>query len=151
MDQATATNPLYDVGYNDFKNGLELFEAIKISKGYLVDVRFSARARNPQFNGAYLQKTLGSQYVYCHDLGNANYKGGPTEFVNLNSGLVVVMNLLQTAPVFLMCACWLRGQCHRLEICNEIEKRYKITSTPFTVAMARLLVGEQPKLQPKLF
>jgi hypothetical protein len=88
--------------------------------------------------------------VYCHNLGNENYKGGPTKLVNAQEGILTVLGLLAAGPVFLMCACWSRENCHRLEIANLINQQHGIQSTGFTPAMARTLTASTEGIQPKL-
>ena len=60
-----------------------------------------------------LKRTLEAWYHHVPTLGNRNYKGGPVELVDLDAGLTVVHQLLETSPVILLCACRDLLRCHR--------------------------------------
>jgi uncharacterized protein (DUF488 family) len=145
---------LYDLGYADFKDP-NLLAAVQKLDGRLVDIRYSPRARVPAYNQGNLTSALGERYAWLRSLGNVNYKGGPIQILDMDSGLSTVMQLLREHPVFLMCACWNRLECHRFHIVRAIEQTYGVKSQILQPTHARLLLGEETisakPLQASLF
>ena len=90
----------------------------------VVDIRFRPSSRIPGWSGAQLQQLLGERYQPLPALGNRNYKGGPVEFVDLESGINQVGQLLALRPVILLCACADVNRCHRLVAAEAIADRY---------------------------
>lgn len=102
------------VGYTGRKveDLLSFTEAIDAA---LVDIRFSARSRNSDYDRQSLERTFGSRYLHLQDWGNRNYKGGPVEIVDFQRGLVKVERLSQSTRI-LLCACSDAANCHRTEV-----------------------------------
>jgi len=125
----------------------------------VVDVRFTPLSRwQPQWNRNALEKLLGNSYFYCHNLGNANYKGQYGEGVRLwnkDGGLVEVDLILQDHPVIIMCTCADRGSCHRKVVVEAIEAYGLPANIPITLDLAKTIAGETPPapkpVQPALF
>lgn len=92
-----------------------------------VDIRFSPRSRLPDWSGGRLQTLLESRYHHLPALGNRNYKSGPVEFVDLETGVVEVGQLLRQQPVILLCVCADVQRCHRLPAAEAITTRYGVT------------------------
>ena len=64
---------------------------------------------------------MGRTYVYCHALGNVNYKGGPIEIVNPEAGMEIVEGLTgQGKAVILLCACKELMSCHRYHVAQML-------------------------------
>ena len=142
---------LYDLGYQEHKNFHLLESAIKEIRAVLVDIRFSPRARNPQYNQSFLVKTFGSRYIHLKEFGNKNYTGGPIEFVDFDKGVIELLNLLEFKPCILMCGCWNRRTCHRYTIAHWLEEKNGIPSIPFTPALATEIVNANAPKQLDLF
>lgn len=123
---------LYDIGYLDVRKVEKLNALLVLLDAYLVDVRFSPNSRDPQWRQAAMKKEIGERYIHIKSLGNKNYKGGPIEFLDLPGGLDALAHLLQKKNVVVMCACWARDRCHRLNIVQEFEREYGIHGIPIT-------------------
>lgn len=132
----------YDLGYNDLKKADEL-ALVALSLGAVVaDIRFQPHTRNPEFSQTHLQEVLGENYIHVGALGNQNYKGeGETRLVNADEGMKIINDLLKTKSVIIMCACWDRKNCHRLDVAHEYEKRFSILTSPITRSDARTLIS----------
>jgi uncharacterized protein (DUF488 family) len=123
---------LYDLGYLEIKKLEKLINLVGVLDAVLVDVRFSPNSRNPQWRQAALKKALGDRYIHIKALGNKNYKEGPIEFLDLQSGLDILAHLIKTKNVIIMCACLNRAICHRVIIAETFEKEYGQKSIPLT-------------------
>jgi uncharacterized protein (DUF488 family) len=91
---------LYTFGYSG-RTPDELQTLVEQLDMMVADIRFSPRSRLPDWSGGRLQKLLGDRYRHLPTLGNRNYKGGPVEFVDLETGVVEVGQLLRQQPVIL--------------------------------------------------
>lgn len=148
---------LYDLGYLEIKK-LELVKKVVDElDGLIYDIRFNPHSSDPQWEINWLTQHLndpqsGQHYAHLKDLGNKNYQNdGPTEFVSLDSGIATVVQSLETQAVIVMCACWERRLCHRLEVVRIIQEKYGVESIPLTVEKCwEILKISQPR-QPGLF
>lgn len=132
---------LYDLGYNDLKKAEELALVAGHLNAVVADIRFMPHTRNPEFSQKHLVEVLGDSYVHIGELGNKNYKGeGATQFVDVQAGLSKIADLLTGKSVIMICACWKRSECHRLDASHEYEKRYGVDSIPITKADARKIL-----------
>lgn len=141
---------LYDVGYQEVKFDL-LEKVLKYTGAVLVDVRFAPTSGNAAFRKETLQKNLGSAYEHVHDLGNANYRGVETVIVNLEAGCKRVVEILKNRPAILMCACWKRSECHRMNAVNFLSDMYAVHSVPLTRALCKDIVDQNEPTQFGLF
>lgn len=134
---------LYDLGYNDLKKAEELAQIAKHLDAVVADIRFMPHTRNPEFSQTHLVEVLGDRYVHIGELGNKNYKGdGPIELVDKKAGLLKIEELLASKSVIMICACWKRSECHRLDASREYEAKNGIASTPITRADARKILNK---------
>ena len=117
---------LYTFGYSG-RTPHELQTLAEQLNAVVVDIRFSPRSRIPDWSGGRLQKLLGDRYHHLPALGNRNYKGGPVEFVDLETGVVEVGQLLRQQPVILLCVCADVQRCHRRPAAEAIAARYEVT------------------------
>lgn len=132
---------LYDLGYNDLKKAEELAQIAKHLDAVVADIRFAPHTRNPEFSQEHLVEVLGDAYIHIGELGNKNYKGeGATQFVDKDAGLLKIARLLTSKSVIMICACWKRADCHRLDASHEYEVKSGIASTPITRADARKIL-----------
>jgi uncharacterized protein (DUF488 family) len=136
---------LYDLGYLDLRKSEKLAQFCQAIDAVVVDARFSPNSRDPQWRKGALEKLLGERYHHVKALGNKNYKGGEIDFVDLQGGIDAIAHLLQSHPVIVMCACWKRHICHRVNVVEAFEKEYGVPSTPLTAKMVKEIVGENPQ------
>jgi uncharacterized protein (DUF488 family) len=115
--------PLYTFGYSG-KQPDELLALAEQLDAIVVDIRFSPRSRVPQWSGGRLARLLGDRYCHLPALGNRNYKGGPIELVDLETGIAQVADLLAHQPVILLCVCGDVQHCHRRLAAEAIAARY---------------------------
>jgi uncharacterized protein (DUF488 family) len=105
------TTKVYAVGYSG--RTVEWLRSVVESLGATVlDVRFNAMARAPEWRGYSLKKTLAGRYEHMKCLGNVNYKnGGEIQIVDLAQGVERI--LASETPVILLCVCGDATTCHR--------------------------------------
>jgi hypothetical protein len=149
-------NQLYDLGYMEIGNIKSVEKAVKELDAILLDVRFSPRSRNPQYNKSFLEKVFNTNpartgYLPVKDLGNRNYKGGPVDFVDIENGLAIIHTWLEIRPVILMCGCWNRAECHRLEIANTFHSAYGVQSIPLNRELSKSLADLHTPKQLDIF
>jgi uncharacterized protein (DUF488 family) len=144
---------LYDFGYigsklPDLKKAAEALNAI------VVDIRFSARSRNPVWNSGNLRYVLDNRYYHERGLGNVNYRIPGMEnvkFADLEKGLENIGKIMDKGfSVIVMCACKDRERCHRLLVVQEFEKRHGVKSTPIGPADLLDLAGIKVEKQGQL-
>lgn len=78
----------------------------------IVDIRYSPRSRNPEYDLNSLQRRFGERYFHFQEWGNRNFKGGPMEIVDFELGLSKIKSL-SNDRIILMCACPDASTCHR--------------------------------------
>ena len=121
-------NPLYTFGYSG-KQPEELLALAEQLNATVADIRFSPRSRVPQWSGGRLARLLGDRYRPLPALGNRNYKGGPIELVDPETGIAQVASLLAHQPVILLCVCAEVEHCHRRLAAEIIDNRYGMQIT----------------------
>jgi hypothetical protein len=88
----------------------------------LVDIRYNARGRRPEWNSERLRERYGVRYKPLSCLGNKNYKGGPIQIANPERGIPLLVDALQRGwTLILLCACAEYEQCHR-KVVTEMVK-----------------------------
>lgn len=93
----------------------------------IVDIRFSPRSRNAQWNWRALNAGLGERYHHVKALGNKNYKGGPIEILAPRDGEAQVKEILQTwSHVILLCLCRDLDKCHRKVVAEFLSERLSV-------------------------
>jgi uncharacterized protein (DUF488 family) len=113
---------LYTIGYSgrtldDLQQILDTHEAV------LVDIRFRAASRLPDFRQPTLQGHFGARNRHYPALGNVNYKGGPITLQDYATGLNQVRTLLDQVPaVMLMCVCARVATCHRKVVGEQLQE-----------------------------
>ena len=90
----------------------------------LIDTRYSPCSRHSQWQQEALQEQYGKRYRWAGQyLGNINYKGGPIEIVNPETGIRgLKMYLDKGYSLILLCACKHYEQCHRKVICDLVRE-----------------------------
>lgn len=112
---STAPKPtIYTIGYSgstpqDIHKFVEELDAI------LVDIRYSPKSRQPQWNSGALYSTFPrGRYTWARSLGNRNYNNdGPIQLDDPDLGLALVRALTRSLSVILMCGCRDVRRCHR--------------------------------------
>jgi hypothetical protein len=144
---------LYDFGYIGSKLP-DLQKAAEALNAIVVDIRFSARSRNPMWNSDHLRMLLDNRYYHERGLGNVNYKIPGMEnvkFADLEKGMSNIGRILERFSVIVMCACKDRNHCHRLLAVQEFEKRYGVASISIGPADLNDLAGIKIEKQGSLF
>ena len=93
----------------------QLVEWVLANDALVFDIRFSPYSRNPTWTKSSLSSRLSRRYRHVKSFGNRNYKGGPTDIVNLESGVSLIESCSKH-PIVLMCMCRNPQQCHRSDI-----------------------------------
>lgn len=144
--EISTVNYLFDLGYNDLKKADEFLAVAKSLGAIVADIRFQPDTRNPEFSRKHLAEILGEDYIHIGELGNANYKGtGETKLADIETGMAKLHTLLEIKPVIMICACWKRNDCHRLQVGYEYSKRHGMSSVAITRKDAREIVAEFKK------
>lgn len=125
---AVTHHPLYTFGYSG-RRPEELLALAEQLDAIITDIRFSPRSRVPQWSGGRLVRFLGDRYCHLPALGNRNYKGGPMELVDPETGIAQVADLLAHQPVVLLCVCADVERCHRRLAAEAITARYGVSVT----------------------
>ena len=105
-------NTIYSLGYmastpEALAAYVEQYDAL------VVDIRYNPKSSNPHWGGMALRRRYGDRYVYCHDYGNPNYKGGPMTLHYPDGAVRQLRPLLERHNLILICACVHSGSCHR--------------------------------------
>jgi uncharacterized protein (DUF488 family) len=141
---------LYDVGYQGVARDL-LFAALKKLGAVLVDVRYSPRSRDANWDGKALTELLKDSYVHIQELGNKNYKGNTIELASPEAGVLMLYQILHERPAIMMCACGNRGWCHRTVAAKWFESKYGMVSQGLKVADMKVILGAKEHEQLALF
>jgi len=97
----------------------KLFRWVQENDALLFDIRFSPYSRDPTWNTNNLARRFSNRYRHMASLGNRNYKGGPTDIVNLDAGVSAIARC-SAHPIVLMCVCKNFHECHRSEIASHL-------------------------------
>lgn len=105
---------IYTAGYSGWTP--EQLQVAVIERGAtLLDIRYRALSRRPEWRREAITAWLGVLYVPMPALGNKNYKnGGPIELAAPEQSLRLIGPLLNARPIVLLCACRDWRNCHRL-------------------------------------
>ena len=114
-------HPCFTFGYQS-KSVASLTRKLRETNALLIDIRCMPYSRQRSWNHDALKGVLGGDYLYLPELGNLNYKGGPTKIVDMEKGCEIVLNHLQRRPVVLMCVCQCLEKCHRNVVAAELEE-----------------------------
>ncbi|MCE5280321.1 MAG: DUF488 domain-containing protein [Planctomycetaceae bacterium] len=140
---------IYTLGYTGWK--LEAVEAaLDKTNGLLVDVRMMPRSRNPIWNSGSLAKRLPGRYQWLRQFGNRNYKAGPIEIVNFESGAAELLREVAgsgRSPV-LFCGCADVNICHRKILAEWLGGLWQaevvhLTNEPLTASENGGVKGQQ--------
>lgn len=140
---------VYDVGYMTIKDPALLHKAIVELGAVLVDVRFSPRSRDPDWNIGKLKELYGDRYLHLKELGNENYRGGPIKIVDLPKGVNRLIAIGK--PIVLMCGCWKRDECHRHYIVKWLDEAGIATSTALDLKAVKEIATRREPKQAVLF
>jgi len=127
---------LYTIGYSG-RSIEELQSIVWAKNGILLDIRYSARSRRPEFSHKRLLERFGEWYNHVPEWGNLNYRAsGAIEIADFDGGMNTVMRFIEDyrastgwpGDVFLMCACADPNTCHRSIVASLLrEHGYTVT------------------------
>lgn len=112
---------IYTLGYGSCGTAENLQQIAQEHGAFVVDIRWSPRARRPEFAEANLKKLLGVKYMHVKGYGNENFRGGPIKLHNPDSAAMQIAPLLQTNAVILLCACGKPDECHRTPAAEHLK------------------------------
>jgi len=92
-------------------------------RALIVDIRYEARSRMPQWNKAALQKRWGDRYWPLSALGNVNYNNGkPIKLSMPEVGIpLLVEGLRKGCTLVVLCVCPSYSYCHRKVVCELVK------------------------------
>jgi uncharacterized protein (DUF488 family) len=134
---------VYTTGYTGKKTA-DLKSLVERLGARLIDIRYSANSRVPQWRWKALSELVGDAYYCLPNLGNVAYKEKRIEIDNFDAGENWLFWHFQdnpTQPVILLCACEKYEECHRREVAERLRPRgYEVTElTSWKEIEARLL------------
>jgi uncharacterized protein (DUF488 family) len=116
---------VYTTGYTG-KKPEDLKAMVERLGARLLDIRYSANSRVPQWRWSALSDLVGDAYYCLPNLGNRAYKEGRIEIDNLDAGedwLFWHFKDHPEQPVILLCACKDYATCHRKVVAEELKQR----------------------------
>lgn len=117
-------NAIYTIGYGGAYYEAALQQVQNLAReGMIIDTRIVPHTKLVGFDQEDLLREYRSCYVHIPALGNRNYKGGPIELVDEESGLQQLEGLLARYPILLLCGCTDVTKCHRRYIANKLRER----------------------------
>lgn len=128
------------IGYTGRKPA-EIAAIVRESDGLLLDIRYSAKSRNPAWNKRQLEEMLSGKYCHLWEWGNVNYKGGEIDIADYDYGLTMLQAIIKDAEaagnlsgneiILLMCACKDADHCHRTEVARLLRADgYEVSEWP---------------------
>lgn len=151
--------PLYTLGYTGVTAPI-LFAAIQNfidsqggDAGKLIDTRYSAWSRNPDYTSASFKQKLGAGYINMGAMfGNINYnqEGKPIQIAQPEAYTLLV-DMLKKAPQIIMCGCKDAAHCHRSHVAQLVMDAYPDHATVIHLTItdvARWSDRTQPAIQP---
>jgi uncharacterized protein (DUF488 family) len=134
---------IYTFGYEK-RSVDELAEEAYLLDAVVVDVRIRPFSRAKGWSRRNLEIVLGDHYLWVREFGNKNYKGGPTELVDVKAGLEIVAPLIaEGRDLILLCYEADPADCHRTDVAEAIAARFG--------GEINHLVRGNPPSQPALF
>jgi uncharacterized protein (DUF488 family) len=117
---------IYTIGYQGVP--ADALEAkVKELNAVVIDTRFKAWSKDPEFNqGRLLTRFGGERYRFMGaQFGNTNYRSqtGPITIADFDAGYVALRELIVRQPVLLLCACWQWTTCHRTVVAGMLKER----------------------------
>jgi hypothetical protein len=115
---------IYTFGYANFTIEQLKAKAVEL-KARVIDTRFRAASRLPEWNKSALFRALNPEVLYFPAgawFGNVNYKSnGPIQLANPNELREPTLKALEEGPIILLCQCWSFATCHRSEVAKLIQ------------------------------
>lgn len=135
-------HPIYTIGYTGIKPE-RLLSIVDTLGAVLIDIRYRAQSRVPQWNKSALVKLFTDAYAHIPALGNELYKSGGMKIVNYQVGRELIKKI--NMPVILMCGCQHPTDCHRTVVANMLRAEGFIV-TELTGETIAALLDEPTKL-----
>jgi uncharacterized protein (DUF488 family) len=113
---------IYTAGYMH-RSLSSLIAKVRGLTAVLIDIRYAARSKYPQWEGDNLRLVFGDDYRHIAALGNVNYKNcaDGIRIYNLKAGVEEVLKLNRAAV--LLCGCAKPSECHRSVVAQAIRER----------------------------
>lgn len=92
-------------------------------RALIVDIRYEARSRMPQWNKGALQKRWGERYWPLSALGNVNYNNGHSIKLSMPEiGIPLLVEALSKGcTLVLLCVCPSYDYCHRKKVVELVK------------------------------
>ncbi len=119
---------IFTFGYVGLKPAA-IRDKVEEADATVVDIRFMAYSRAPQWTRRGFQDLLGSRYVYVKALGNRNYKNPGNILIDDIEKGFLTLNLTFFQPgqsVALMCGCPDFNHCHRTPVAEFLSAHTNI-------------------------
>jgi uncharacterized protein (DUF488 family) len=120
---------IYTIGYSGWTLQ-DMRHVIGEREAVLVDIRLTPRSRwVPCWRQPALKVTFGDAYAWIRELGNLAYNERPRriEIADLDAGLARLAAIVAAVPnVVLLCGCPALEACHRLDVAQAIEARWRV-------------------------
>lgn len=134
---------VWTTGYSNWHVSELHGEAVK-RNAIVVDIRKSPYSNREEWQIENLVMRMGEWYGHLPQWGNKNYKGGPIEIVDFDSGLRMFRAIKRN--VILMCGCSKLTGCHRSTIANRLRQHGIESEELLRTINHNLSVGEIPVL-----
>lgn len=108
---------IYTIGYGR-STPQRLLNIVTSLDAVLVDIRYRAQSRKPEWNKGRLVGLFGSNYTHQPTLGNELYKSNGMKIVNYAAGRDAIESIGRS--VVLLCACHLPEGCHRTVVADML-------------------------------
>ncbi len=115
---------IYTFGYQG-QSRRQLKAFVLQTGALLVDIRYSANSRNPQWRKEEMRIYFGSDhYRHLPDLGNRNYrKGGAIDISDFQTGYRWLKAASQSYDtIILLCVCSDAERCHRTHVARRLQE-----------------------------
>lgn len=119
---------LYTIGYTGADvEALKTF--VEVNNLVIVDARIKPTSRAAQWRKGALENRFGARYRSVVNFGNVNYKGGPIEIVDLETGIAETDYILRKCDgIVLMCMCKDLDICHRKIVAEALEQHLGVSA-----------------------
>lgn len=145
-------NTVYSIGYSLLGAENHIDSLLRQPKTLLVDTRLSPNSWQRQWKRENLQARYGKRYRWAgRYLGNTNYKGGPIDIADIDTGLAgLCLYLDEGFDLILLCQCKEEEECHRAVILQELIRKRPDTHIvrPDREGMAQTVVWALSIQQP---
>jgi uncharacterized protein (DUF488 family) len=114
-------NTIYTIGYSGIQQA-DLVGLVRQLDLMVLDIRYRAGSRKPDWNKSALVNVLGERYVHVRELGNVNYrlKDAEVKLLDQDIGIKRATDFLLQRSIILLCACSDVETCHRKIVAEQL-------------------------------